>query len=145
MTRFVLGVLLCALAYPGAILVLASEHWAVWFSVVIAGVFTVSGSALLALLILTVLRRKSWLRWWQLLAVGALIGGILPFLILPVLVLALPGRTGDLGPLPDFNGVLLTFTCFAVLGAVHALVLWVIAVARNPWFGFGPRKRLNDT
>jgi hypothetical membrane protein len=41
--------------------------------------------------------------------------------------------------------VLLTFTCFAVLGAVHALVLWVIAVARNPWFGFGPRKRLNDT
>ena len=79
MTRFVLGVLLCALAYPGAILVLASEHWAAGTSAFIAGVFTVAGSVLLALLILAVFRRRGWLRWWQLVAGGALIGGILPF------------------------------------------------------------------
>ncbi|MFO0244921.1 MAG: hypothetical protein ACK53H_05990 [Betaproteobacteria bacterium] len=140
MTRFVLGVLLCALAYPGAILVLAGEHWAAATSAFMAGVFTVAGSVLLALLILAVFRRRGWLRWWQLVAGGALIGGVLPFLSFP-----LSGTTVDPGAAPDIRFALLLFAWFAALGAIHALALWAIAVVGNPWCCVDAGTRLNDT
>jgi hypothetical protein len=139
MKRFFLGVLLCAMAYPGAILLMAREHWAVPISVAIAGVFTVAGSLLLALLTLAVFSRRGWLRWWQLMAGGALIGGGLPFLSFQ-----LSGSTVDLETAADIMFVLFTFVLFAGVGAIHALMLWAIAVRGNPWLVVDSAKRPND-
>lgn len=139
MKRFLIGVLLCALAYPGVILFLAREHWAVPISVVIAGSFTVAGSVLLALLTLAVLRRRGWLRWWQVMMGGALIGGVLPFVSFQF-----SGSTVDLETADGIMFVLFTFVWFAGVGAIHALMLWAIAVRGNPWLVADPVKRVND-
>lgn len=70
MTRFLLGVLLCALTYPGAVWVLGGDHWAKGFSFAFVAIFTVPGSVLLALLTVGILRWRGWIRWWQLAAGG---------------------------------------------------------------------------
>ena len=139
MTRFVLGILLCALTLPGVVLVMANGHWAKWISVVLAGTFTVSGTFFLALVTLGVLRRKGWLRWWQLVACGGLIGTLLP-----LLVQSLAATVRDAGGIADIRFDPLGASFFAAFGAIHAFALWAVAIVGNRWLRGEPREHPED-
>lgn len=128
MTRFLLGVLLCALAYPGAVWILSGDHWAKGFSLFFIAIFTFPGAVLLALLALGVLRGRGWLRWWQLAAGGALIGaGLSLFWVTRSATSADAGAAG-------IAVHLFALIFFGACGAIHALAFWAISVAGNPWF-----------
>lgn len=139
MRRFFLGILLCALTLPGVILVMANDHWAKWFSVVVAGTFTVSGNLFLALLTLGVLRRKGWLQWWQLAASGALIGALLPLLVQSLAV-----TVRDAGGIDDISFDPLGISLFAIFGAIQAFALWAVAIVGNRWLRGEPREPVED-
>lgn len=44
----------------------------------------------------------------------------------------------------DIMFVLFTFVVLAGVGAIHALMLWAIAVRGNPWLVLDRAKRVND-
>ena len=135
MARFFLGVFLCALAYPGANLVRYGANERNLFAVGAMGLFTLAGSVLLALLTLGVLRNRGWLRWWQLMAAGTLIGGMLPLAVLQA------GIVAEAGAGPGLRNRLLVAGFFALYGALHALAFWVVAVASNAWLRGGSGRR----
>jgi hypothetical protein len=127
MRRVLLGLLICALAYPALLLLSGGEFSigaALW-----VGMFTVGATVLVGLPLLGWFFRRRWVKWWQFLLGGAVCGAVAAF----------PFAVAGLVPLAAVGAA------FVLVGAGHGLAFWFIAVFRNtrlplghPLFG-GPR------
>jgi hypothetical protein len=117
MWRVDFGFLLCALALPLFLLVAGDfDPGAVVLAAMATG-FTVTGTALVGLPLYIWCREHRCLTLWPFLA-GGVVGGA---------ALALP-----FGPmLGGWEGIKFLSTYFALIGAIHATLFWLVAIFRN--------------
>ncbi len=114
MRRVALGFLLCALGYP--LVVLASGVPGAAGGAGFVAVFTVGASLIGGLPLWAWFQRNGWFKLWQSLLAGLVLGALasLPFAV-----------AGNVYTVLFFAGV------FALIGAAHALLFWLVAVCRN--------------
>jgi ABC-type tungstate transport system substrate-binding protein len=102
-----------ALAYPLLAAVMRGEFGAAG-TLTLAGV-TIAATVILGVPVFVLLCRRGWLGWWQFGCAGAAIGVacLLPFAV---------GGSALIGAL---------LPTFLVLGAVHGVLFWALAIWRN--------------
>lgn len=113
MWRVVLGFVICSIAYPLVVLSFPNPGAAAGASLV--AFFTVSGAVVVGVPLFMWFKKRGWLKWWHSLLGGAVAGVVvsLPFIA------------------SGWLGFLYFAAIFSGIGALHALVFWLIAVYRN--------------
>lgn len=115
MLRLVLALLVCAVAYPVALLI--GKEPAAAGGALFVGAFTVLGTLAVGVPLLAWCIRRNWVAFWHALLGGAAIGASV----------SLP-----LGLFGGMLGVLHFGLFFAAIGAAHAGLFWLLGVWRNP-------------
>ena len=113
MTRVIVAFLLVPLVYPISVLVKGGDEalaGALW-----VGSITVPATALLGVPFFLLFRRRNWLRFWQFVVGGFVLG--LAF--------------SSLALLRGWEVVAFFAPFFSVLGSIHAGAFWLLAVWRN--------------